>query len=57
MKLAKRLIVIFIIVDIAAALLFLPFRDWFTQFEAYVKSLGSIGPIAVAFAYVVTTIL
>ena len=57
MKFAKKLIVIFIIVDIAAALLFLPFRDWFTHFEAYVKSLGSVGPIAVAFAYVVTTIL
>jgi uncharacterized membrane protein YdjX (TVP38/TMEM64 family) len=57
MKLAKRLIVIFIMVDIAVALLFLPFRDWFTHFEAYVKSLGSIGPIAMAFAYVVTTIL
>ena len=57
MKLAIKLIVIFIIVDIAAALLFLPFRDWFTHFEAYVKSLGSIGPIVMAFAYVVTTIL
>ena len=57
MKLAKKLIVIFIIVDIAAALLFLPFRDWFTHFEAYVKSLGSIGPIVMAAAYVVTTIL
>ena len=57
MKLAKKLIVIFIIVDIAAALLFLPFRDWFTHFEAYVKSLGSIGPIVMACAYVVTTVL
>jgi uncharacterized membrane protein YdjX (TVP38/TMEM64 family) len=57
MKFAKKFIVIFIIVDIAAASLFLPFRDWFTHFEAYVKSLGSVGPIAVTFVYVVTTIL
>lgn len=57
MKLAKKLIVIFIVVDLTAAFLFLPFRDWFTHFEAYVKSLGSIGPIAMACAYVVTTIL
>jgi uncharacterized membrane protein YdjX (TVP38/TMEM64 family) len=57
MKLAKTFIVIFVIIDIAAALLFLPFRDWFAQFEQYVKSLGTVGPIAVAFTYVVTTIL
>ncbi|MGE5303653.1 MAG: TVP38/TMEM64 family protein [Alphaproteobacteria bacterium] len=57
MTLAKTLIVIFLIADIAAALFFLPFRDWFVQFEQYVKSLGSLGPIVVAFAYVVTTIL
>jgi uncharacterized membrane protein YdjX (TVP38/TMEM64 family) len=57
MKLAKKLIVIFIIVDIAAALFFLPFRDWFAQFEQYVKSLGNLGPIAMVFIYVVTTIL
>jgi uncharacterized membrane protein YdjX (TVP38/TMEM64 family) len=57
MKFAKKIIVIFVIVDIMAAFLFLPFRDWFAHFEAYVQSLGSIGPIAVAFAYVLTTIL
>jgi uncharacterized membrane protein YdjX (TVP38/TMEM64 family) len=57
MTLAKTLIVIFLIVDIAAALLFLPFRDWFVQFDQFVKSLGPLGPIAVAFAYVITTIL
>jgi uncharacterized membrane protein YdjX (TVP38/TMEM64 family) len=57
MKLAKQLIVIFLIADIAAALLFLPFRDWFVQFEQYVRSLGPLGPMAVVFAYVITTIL
>jgi len=57
MKLAKKMIVIFVIVDIAAALFFLPFRDWFAQFEQYVKSLGNLGPIAMVFVYVATTIL
>lgn len=57
MSFAKKIIVMFVIVDIAAALLFLPFRDWFAQFEEYVKSLGDFGPIAVALAYVVTTVL
>jgi uncharacterized membrane protein YdjX (TVP38/TMEM64 family) len=57
MSLAKKIIVIFVIVGVAAALFFLPFRDWFAQFEEYVKSLGNLGPIAVALAYVVTTIL
>ena len=57
MTLAKTLIVIFLVVDIAAALLFLPFRHWFVEFEQFVKNLGPLGPIAMAFAYVITTIL
>ncbi|MBI2533506.1 MAG: FAD-containing oxidoreductase, partial [Deltaproteobacteria bacterium] len=54
---AKRLFIAFLIIDVAAAIVFLPFRDWFAQFEEYVKGLGSIGPIAVALAYVLTTVL
>ena len=57
MRMAKRIFIIFLIVDVVAVILFLPFRDWFVQFEEYVKSLGSLGPIAVAVAYVVTTVL
>ncbi len=57
MKTAKRLLIAFLIVDLAAAIVFLPFRDWFVQFEEYVKGLGSIGPIAVALVYIVTTVL
>ena len=57
MKTAKKLFIAFLIIDVAAAIFFLPFRDWLLQFEEYVKGLGSIGPIAVALAYVVTTVL
>jgi len=57
MNLAKKLLVIFVVVDIVAAFFFLPFRDWFAQLEIYVKSLGSIGPIVFALVYVATTVL
>jgi hypothetical protein len=57
MSFVKKGLVIFVIVDIAAALFFLPFLDWFVQFEEYVKSLGTLAPIAVAVVYVITTVL
>jgi len=57
MTTGKVALVLFIIIDIAAALLFLPFRAWFATFETYVQSLGTVGPLVVAFAYVVTTVL
>ncbi len=55
MNLVKKLTVIFVIVAIAAGLFYFPFRDLFEQLEEYVKRLGSVGPIAMALAYVVTT--
>lgn len=57
MKTAKRLLIAFLIVDLVAVIIFLPFRDWFVRFEDYVRGLGNLGPIAVALVYVVTTIL
>lgn len=54
---AKKLFVACLIIGLAAAIFFLPFRDWFARFEEYVKSLGSLGPVVVALAYVVTTVL
>src|SRR5678816_2387729 len=57
MRAAKIALIVFIAVDIVAALLLLPFREWFNQFERYVQSLGAVGPVVVAFAYVVTTVL
>ena len=57
MSLVKKIIIAFLIIDVIAAIVFLPFRDWFVHFEEYVKGLGSVGPIAVALVYVVTTVL
>jgi uncharacterized membrane protein YdjX (TVP38/TMEM64 family) len=57
MSIAKKIFIVFLIIDVAAAIFFLPFRDWFVQFEDYVQGLGSLGPIAVALIYVVTTVL
>jgi len=57
MSIAKKIFIAFLIIDVAAAILFLPFREWFAQFEDYVKDLGSLGPIAVALVYIVTTVL
>jgi len=57
MKTAKRLFIAFLIIDVTAAIFFLPFRDWFVRFEDYIRGLGSLGPIAVALAYVLTAVL
>jgi uncharacterized membrane protein YdjX (TVP38/TMEM64 family) len=57
MKTAKKLVIAFLIIGVVAAIVFLPFRDWFARFEDYIGSLGSLGPIAMALAYVVTTVL
>jgi uncharacterized membrane protein YdjX (TVP38/TMEM64 family) len=57
MRAGKIALILFIIIGIVAALFFLPFRSWFAQFEIYVESLGAIGPLVVALAYVATTVL
>ncbi|MDH3446203.1 MAG: VTT domain-containing protein, partial [Deltaproteobacteria bacterium] len=57
MKTSKILILAAVVIALAAGLLFLPIRQWFVEFEGYVGSLGAIGPLVVAFTYVVTTVL
>ena len=57
MKFGKTLLLIFVVVDVAIALLFLPFRQWFLQFEAYVQDLGAVGPVVVVLVYVAATVL
>jgi pyruvate/2-oxoglutarate dehydrogenase complex dihydrolipoamide dehydrogenase (E3) component/uncharacterized membrane protein YdjX (TVP38/TMEM64 family) len=42
---------------LAAGVWFLPVRQWFTQFESFVGSLGALGPIVVILVYVLTTVL
>lgn len=57
MKSGKIFLVIFLIAGIAVAALFLPFREWFSQLEAYVRHLGAVGPLAVSAVYVAATVL
>lgn len=57
MRLGKILLLIFLLLDIAAGLLFLPLREWFVQFETYVKALGAIGPAVMVVVYVAATVL
>ncbi|HXG53537.1 MAG TPA: FAD-containing oxidoreductase [candidate division Zixibacteria bacterium] len=40
-----------------AGLLSLPVRDWFVQLENHVRSLGALGPVVVALAYILCTVL
>ena len=57
MKRGKAVLLVGLLLTVGAGFLFLPVREWLTHLEGYVKSLGSIGPIAVAAAYVFTTVL
>jgi hypothetical protein len=40
-----------------AGFLFLPVRQWFLEFEDYVRQLGSLGPLLVILAYVASTVI
>ncbi len=57
MKNRKILIVATLAAGVGLGLLFLPVREWFMQLEDYVKSLGSLGPIVMALAYIFSTVL
>jgi uncharacterized membrane protein YdjX (TVP38/TMEM64 family) len=57
MKAAKFVIIILLIAAVAAVSFFLPVRAWLSFFESTVRSLGALGPVVVAVAYVVCTVL
>jgi pyruvate/2-oxoglutarate dehydrogenase complex dihydrolipoamide dehydrogenase (E3) component/uncharacterized membrane protein YdjX (TVP38/TMEM64 family) len=57
MKTGKILILVVLVIAAMAGLLSFPVREWFMQFEGYVQSLGTIGPVVVALAYVLCTVL
>jgi pyruvate/2-oxoglutarate dehydrogenase complex dihydrolipoamide dehydrogenase (E3) component/uncharacterized membrane protein YdjX (TVP38/TMEM64 family) len=56
-KLGKILLLFAVALGIAAGFAFLPVRDWFIQFENYVRSLGAVGPALVVLIYVLCTVL
>jgi pyruvate/2-oxoglutarate dehydrogenase complex dihydrolipoamide dehydrogenase (E3) component/uncharacterized membrane protein YdjX (TVP38/TMEM64 family) len=57
MKPIKAFVIVSLVVAVIFAFLFLPVRQWFMQFESYVRSLGAIGPLVVVLAYVICTVL
>ena len=56
MKTSKAILPVLTIAAVVTGFLFLPLREWFVYFETYVKSLGALGPVLVALAYVLCTI-
>ncbi|MCG3162130.1 MAG: hypothetical protein JMDDDDMK_03370 [Acidobacteria bacterium] len=56
-KNAKALLIAFIIIVIGVGFLFLPVRQWLLQLQGQIESLGAIGPVVFALAYVVLTVL
>jgi pyruvate/2-oxoglutarate dehydrogenase complex dihydrolipoamide dehydrogenase (E3) component/uncharacterized membrane protein YdjX (TVP38/TMEM64 family) len=57
MKTGKILLAALLLVSVVTAAFLLPVREWFMQLEGYVQSLGAIGPVVVAVAYVLCTVL
>lgn len=57
LKFGKPLLLLFLFVVVAVALLFLPFREWFLKFESYVRELGVLGPVAMVVIYIAAAVL
>ena len=57
MKTGRAIVVTLLLAGVVAAWLFLPVRQWFMDFESYVKSLGALGPLVVVLIYVLCTVL
>ncbi|MGH9766142.1 MAG: TVP38/TMEM64 family protein, partial [Blastocatellia bacterium] len=53
----KALLIALVIVAIGVGFLFLPVRQWFLLLQSQIESLGAIGPVVFALAYVVLTVL
>jgi pyruvate/2-oxoglutarate dehydrogenase complex dihydrolipoamide dehydrogenase (E3) component/uncharacterized membrane protein YdjX (TVP38/TMEM64 family) len=57
MKASKAVIVVVALAAVVTGFLFLPVRQWFMEFESFVKSLGATGPLVVVLVYVLATVL
>jgi uncharacterized membrane protein YdjX (TVP38/TMEM64 family) len=56
-KSKKALLIALIVIAIGVGFLFLPVRQWFLLLQAQIESLGAIGPVVFALAYIVLTVL
>lgn len=57
MRNLKAALIAVLLIAIGIGFLFLPIRQWFLQLEGQVESLGVAGPVVVAVAYVLMTVL
>src|SRR5687767_12440839 len=57
MKTGKIALVVFLAAAMFVGFLFLPIRQWFTEFEGAVASLGALGPAVVVLVYILCTVL
>jgi pyruvate/2-oxoglutarate dehydrogenase complex dihydrolipoamide dehydrogenase (E3) component/uncharacterized membrane protein YdjX (TVP38/TMEM64 family) len=57
MKKSRVVLLVALLVAVGVGFFFLPLRQWFTQLESHVQSLGTLGPAAVVLAYVLCTVL
>jgi pyruvate/2-oxoglutarate dehydrogenase complex dihydrolipoamide dehydrogenase (E3) component/uncharacterized membrane protein YdjX (TVP38/TMEM64 family) len=57
MKLTKVIIIILLLAAMVVGFAFLPVRQWFMEFDSYVKLLGAVGPFVVVLVYVICTVL
>lgn len=52
----KAIALVLLLIAAGISLFFLPLRQWFSAFEAYVHALGAVGPVVYALAYVALTV-
>ena len=57
MNFRRAALLVIVIAAIGLGSLLLPLREWFEQFESYVRSLGTLGPLLFAFAYMLLTVV
>jgi uncharacterized membrane protein YdjX (TVP38/TMEM64 family) len=53
----RAALLVIVIAAVAVSYLLLPVREWFEQFELYVRSLGALGPVLFALAYMLLTVV
>ena len=54
---SRALVIVLLAAAVIAGIFFLPVRQWFMEFERYVKALGAVGPVVVTLVYVLCTVL
>ena len=57
MNFRRAALLVIVIAAIGLGSLLLPLREWLEQFESYVRSLGTFGPLLFAFAYMLLTVV